>query len=47
MWIVDVLDDFLWMADVHLYLFCKTKQCSLHKVFEKWQVLEDLLIRLF
>lgn len=43
--IIYVLDDFLGMADVHLYLLSKTEKCPFHQIFEEGQVLENLLVR--
>lgn len=35
-WVIDVLNDFFRVANVHLYFLCEAKQCSFHKVLEKW-----------
>lgn len=44
--IVNILNYFLRVANVHLDLLSEIKQCFMHQVLEEWQVLEDLLVRL-
>ena len=47
MWVINVLDNLLRVADVHLDLLGEAEQCALHEVLEERKVLEDLLVRLF
>jgi len=43
-WIINVLDYLLRVADVHLDLLGETEQCALHEVLEERKILEDLLV---
>lgn len=45
--VVDVLDDFSRVTDMHLYFLCETEKGAFHEVFEEGEVLEYFFVGLF